>query len=52
MLFMNLSARSKKRGEEMKSPLADRIRPKNLEDIVGQEHLLSFAKNYRRWRNS
>ena len=32
----------------MKSPLADRIRPKNLEDIVGQEHLLSEGKALRK----
>lgn len=32
----------------MKSPLADRIRPKNLEDIVGQEHLLSEGKSLRK----
>lgn len=32
----------------MKSPLADRIRPKNLEDIVGQEHLLGEGKALRK----
>lgn len=32
----------------MKSPLADRIRPKNLDEIVGQEHLLSEGKALRK----
>jgi len=32
----------------MASPLADRIRPKNLEDVVGQKHLLSEGKPLRR----
>ncbi len=32
----------------MKSPLADRIRPRNLDDIVGQEHLLSEGKALRK----
>lgn len=32
----------------MKSPLADRIRPEKLEDIVGQEHLLGEGKALRK----
>ena len=32
----------------MASPLADRIRPKTLEDVVGQKHLLSEGKPLRR----
>ena len=32
----------------MKTPLADRIRPKSLEDIVGQKHLLAESKPLRR----
>ncbi len=32
----------------MKSPLADRIRPRNLDEIVGQEHLLSEGKALRK----
>lgn len=32
----------------MSSPLADRIRPKNIEDVCGQQHLLSEGKVLRR----
>ena len=32
----------------MSSPLADRIRPESLDDIVGQKHLLSEGKPLRR----
>lgn len=32
----------------MPSPLADRIRPKTLDDVVGQEHILSGGKPLRR----
>lgn len=32
----------------MPSPLADRIRPKTLDDVVGQEHILSENKPLRR----
>lgn len=32
----------------MPSPLADRIRPKTLDDVVGQEHILSKNKPLRR----
>ena len=32
----------------MLTPLADRIRPKTLDDIVGQEHLLGTDKLLRR----
>ena len=32
----------------MASPLAERIRPKTLEDVVGQKHLLSEGKPLRR----
>lgn len=32
----------------MASPLADRIRPENLEDIVGQKHLLAEGKPLRK----
>ncbi len=32
----------------MKSPLADRIRPKSLDDIVGQEHLIGQGKALRK----
>lgn len=32
----------------MSSPLADRIRPKILDDVVGQEHILSAGKPLRR----
>ncbi|MCM1314625.1 MAG: replication-associated recombination protein A [Alistipes senegalensis] len=32
----------------MPSPLADRIRPKTLDDVVGQEHILSAGKPLRR----
>ncbi len=31
---------TKKEGETVKAPLADRIRPRSVEDIVGQSHLL------------
>lgn len=32
----------------MSSPLADRIRPKKIEDVVGQKHLLSTGKPLRK----
>ena len=32
----------------MPSPLADRLRPKTLEDVVGQKHLLAEGKSLRR----
>ena len=32
----------------MPSPLADRIRPKNLDDVVGQEHLLKTGRPLRK----
>lgn len=32
----------------MSSPLADRIRPKTLDDVVGQEHILAAGKPLRR----
>ena len=32
----------------MSAPLADRIRPKSLADVVGQEHILSVGKPLRR----
>ncbi len=32
----------------MSSPLADRIRPKNLDEVVGQEHLIGQGKILRR----
>lgn len=32
----------------MKKPLADRFRPKSLDDIVGQKHLLAEGKSLRR----
>lgn len=32
----------------MSSPLADRIRPKTLDEVVGQEHILSAGKPLRR----
>ena len=32
----------------MPSPLADRIRPKTLDDVVGQEHILADGKPLRR----
>ena len=32
----------------MSSPLADRLRPKTLEDVVGQKHLLAEGKSLRR----
>ena len=32
----------------MQKPLADRIRPKTLDDIVGQKHLLGKGKPLRR----
>lgn len=28
----------------MNAPLADRIRPKNLDDVVGQAHILGESK--------
>ena len=28
----------------MRSPLADRIRPQSLSDVVGQKHILSEGK--------
>ncbi len=37
-----------KRGEIMSAPLADRIRPEKLDDIVGQKHLLGEGKALRR----
>ena len=32
----------------MSSPLADRLRPKNLDEVVGQKHLLAEGKSLRR----
>ena len=32
----------------MAIPLADRIRPKTLDDVVGQEHLIAPGKPLRR----
>ena len=32
----------------MPAPLADRIRPKNLDEIVGQHHLLDPGKPLRK----
>ena len=32
----------------MSTPLADKIRPKTLDDVVGQEHLLADGKPLRR----
>ena len=34
-------------GEEM-SPLADKMRPKNIEEVAGQKHLLAEGKVLRR----
>lgn len=36
------------RDENMTSPLADRIRPESLDDIVGQEHLIGSGKALRK----
>ena len=32
----------------MNSPLADRIRPQSLDDVVGQKHILGQGKPLRR----
>ena len=32
----------------MSAPLADRLRPKTLDDLVGQRHLLGRGKSLRR----
>ena len=32
----------------MNSPLADRVRPENIDDVVGQKHLLGVGKPLRR----
>ncbi len=37
-----------KRGEIMSAPLADRIRPEKIDEIVGQKHLLDEGKALRR----
>ena len=37
----------KKDGEKMKAPLADRIRPQSIDDMVGQSHLISKGKALR-----
>ena len=36
------------RGEQMNAPLADRLRPQNLDEIAGQHHLLDQNKPLRR----
>lgn len=36
------------RGDGMNSPLADRLRPKKIEEVAGQKHLLSDGKVLRR----
>jgi putative ATPase len=36
------------RGVKMQKPLADRIRPERIEDVVGQQHLLDEGKVLRR----
>ena len=35
-------------GDYMASPLADRLRPKKIEEVAGQRHLLSEGKVLRR----
>lgn len=37
-----------KRGLVMNIPLADRLRPKSIEDIVGQKHLIADGKPLRK----
>ena len=32
----------------MKTPLADRIRPKTLDEVVGQKHLIGEGKNFKK----
>src|SRR3990167_6783742 len=43
-LFTNLES---KPGAEVPSPLADRMRPRSLEEFVGQQHLLAPGKPLR-----
>jgi putative ATPase len=40
----SLFGKESKRGREREAPLADRMRPKTLEEFVGQEHLLGPGK--------
>lgn len=35
-------------GDKLSTPLADRLRPYNIDDIVGQEHILAHGKPLRR----
>lgn len=45
---MDLFELNKIRELEKSAPLADRIRPENLDDFIGQDHLLSSGKIIRR----
>ena len=38
----------KRNGEKMKAPLAERLRPKTIDEMVGQRHLLAPGKALRR----
>ena len=41
---MELFGNDSKSERESRKPLADRIRPKTLDEVVGQEHLLGKGK--------
>lgn len=45
---MDLFHQDKKEDEKSRSPLADRIRPKTLEEFVGQEHIVGKGRLLRR----
>ena len=38
--------------ESLQSPLADRMRPRNLNEVLGQEHLTGAGKPLRNWLDS
>ncbi|MDU3153732.1 MAG: replication-associated recombination protein A, partial [Anaerococcus hydrogenalis] len=45
---MDLFELNKQRQLEKSAPLADRMRPENIEDFLGQDHLLAEGKIIRR----
>ncbi len=48
MCFFDLTNKYSEGGYKVNSPLADKIRPKTLDDVVGQSHLLGENKPLRR----
>ena len=49
---MELFARAAEEFKRKKAPLADRMRPRNIEEFVGQEHLLGEGRGLRRMISS